>query len=182
MTESTDDTERLVAEVPPPLKERFRQMDGSITENVVEAMEIYAGEGQSDSKAAIERQISRFREQKRKGERMKNDAEEMIEEAEDGIDRLQAKLERLEASSASYEDDLDDLIQDLRENQRAVFEDHPSIERIAGEHGKTQQQVLDDLEERSDLNETYFTEGRPEETPMDEVDEDVPPWRRGDGA
>ena len=168
----SDGTERLDAHIPAELKERLRQGDSTQTEQVVEALEIYFGEQQSGSRAAIERQIQRYEEQKARGKQMKQDGEDMIQEAEAGIRRLNARLDSIQQSEATYGDDLDELLQEMEANEMAVWADHPSTVRIAREHDKATDTVMDDLEERSDLNETFFGEGAPEvdDTPEFDID------------
>ena len=165
----TDDSvSRINLNVPAELKERLKQGDDSQTEQVVEALEIYFGEEQTGNRAAIERQIQRYEEQKARGRRMVQDGEDMVKEAEAGISRLKARLESLEASKASYEDDMDELLAEMDENRTTVWETHPSVERIAREHGKPSSDVLEDLKDRSDLHESFFSQGAPEVD--DEID------------
>jgi chromosome segregation ATPase len=158
----SDDVERLDAHIPTELKERLRQSDSTQKEQVVEALEIYFGEEQSGNRAAIERQIQRYEQQKARGKRMKQDGEDMISEAESGIRRLKERLESLEQSKLTYGDDLDELLGEMERQEMAVFDDHPSITRIARAHDKRTATVLDDLRDRSDLHESFFSEGAPE--------------------
>lgn len=169
---SDENTARINLNVPADLKERLKQGNDSQTEQVVEALEIYFGEQQSGSRAAIERQIQRYEEQKARGKQMKQDGEDMIREAEAGIRRLNARLDSLQQSEATYDDDLDELLQEMEANEMAVWADHPSTVRIAREHDKSTSTVMDDLKERSDLNETFFGEGAPEvdNTPEFDID------------
>lgn len=172
---SDGNTARINLNVPADLKERLKQGTDSQTEQVVEALEIYFGEEQSGNRAAIERQIQRYEEQKARGKQMKQDGEDMVKEAESGIRRLKARLDSLEQSEASYEDDLDELLEEMEANEMAVWADHPSAVRIAREHDATTDTVMDDLKERADLNETFFGEGAPEvdETPEFDIDINV---------
>ena len=158
----TDDVERLDAHIPADLKERLKQSDDTQTEQVIEALEIYFGDEQSGNRAAIERQIQRYEEQKARGKRMKQDGEDMIREAESGIRRLKKRLEELEQSKLTYGDDLDELLDEMDRQEMAVFEGHPSIDRIARAHDKDAATVLDELRRRSDLHESFFTEGAPD--------------------
>ena len=158
----SDDVERLDAHIPADLKERLKQSDDTQTEQVIEALEIYFGDEQSGNRAAIERQIQRYEEQKARGKRMKQDGEDMIREAESGIRRLKKRLEELEQSKLTYGDDLDELLDEMDRQEMAVFDGHPSIDRIARAHDKDTATVLDDLRRRSDLHESFFTEGPPD--------------------
>jgi chromosome segregation ATPase len=158
----SDDVERLDAHIPSELKERLRQSDSTQKEQVVEALEIYFGEEQSGNRAAIERQIQRYEQQRARGKRMKQDGEDMIREAESGIRRLKERLEELEQSKLTYGDDLDELLGEMDKQEMAVWEEHPSIDRIARAHDKDRRAVVDDLRSRSDLHESFFTEGPPD--------------------
>lgn len=164
---------RINLNVPADLKERLKQGNDSQTEQIVEALEIYFGEEQSGNRAAIERQIQRYEEQKARGKQMKQDGEDMIKEAESGIRRLKARLDSLEQSEQSYEEDLGELLQEMEEQPMAVWADHPSATRIAREHDKSPSTVIDDLKERSDLNETFFGEGAPEVDDTPDFDYDI---------
>jgi chromosome segregation ATPase len=157
-----DNVSRINLNVPAELKERLKQGDDSQTNQVVEALEIYFGEEQTGNRAAIERQIQRYEEQKARGRRMVQDGEDMVKEAEAGISRLKSRLETLEASTASYVEDMDELLDEMNENRTTVWETHPSVERIAREHGEPADDVLKDLKERSDLHESFFSMGAPE--------------------
>ena len=157
-----DNVSRINLNVPAELKERLKQGDDSQTNQVVEALEIYFGEEQTGNRAAIERQIQRYEEQKARGRRMVQDGEDMVKEAEAGISRLKSRLETLEASTASYVEDMDELLDEMNENRTTVWETHPSVERIAREHGEPAGDVLEDLKERSDLHESFFSQGAPE--------------------
>ena len=157
-----DNVSRINLNVPAELKERLKQGDDSQTNQVVEALEIYFGEEQTGNRAAIERQIQRYEEQKARGRRMVQDGEDMVKEAEAGISRLKSRLETLEASTASYVEDMDELLDEMNENRTTVWETHPSVERIAREHGEPADDVLEDLKERSDLHESFFSMGAPE--------------------
>lgn len=159
---SDGNTERINLDVPADLKERLKQSDDTQTEQVVEALEIYFGEEQSGNRAAIERQIQRFEEQRARGERMKQDGQDMVKEAESGIRRLEQRLEELEQSKLTYGDDLDELLGEMEHQEMAVFDGHPSIDRIARAHDKDTTTVLDDLRARSDLHESFFTRGPPD--------------------
>ena len=158
----SDEKKRLDAHIPADLKERLKQSDDTQTEQVIEALEIYFGDEQSGNRAAIERQIQRYEEQKARGKRMKQDGEDMIREAESGIRRLKSRLEDLEQSKLGYADELDELLGEMERQQMAVFHGHPSIDRIARAHDKDASAVLDDLRARSDLHESFFTEGPPD--------------------
>jgi len=158
--------ERLHCHIPPELKERMDSSDESLKEQVVEALEIYFGEDQTGSRAAVERQIQRYQEQKARGRQMIQDGESMVDEAEAGIERLKSRLEQMEASDRSYEEDLDSLLEHMQEQTMAVFADHESVKRIARDHTKSVSTVLDDLQSRSELNGSFFTEG-PVESPDD---------------
>ena len=165
----TDGEERLDAYVPADLKERLRHADATQKEQVVEALEIYFGERNSGNRAAIERQIQRYEEQRSRAKREIQQGKQRLDEAEEGINRLKARLESLEASKASYEDDMDELLAEMDENRTTVWETHPSVERIAREHGKPSSDVLEDLKDRSDLHESFFSQGAPE-VDDDEID------------
>ena len=82
--------------------------------------------------------------------------------AESGIRRLKERLEELEQSKLTYGDDLDELLGEMDKQEMAVWEEHPSIDRIARAHDKDRRAVLDDLRSRSDLHESFFTEGPPD--------------------
>lgn len=158
---ASDETARLDAHIPARLKEKLRQADQTQTDAVIEALEIYFGEGAADSRAAIERQIHRLREQKANAEQRRQTAEEQIEEAEASIDRLESRLSSMERTAESYEEALDDQLASMRESRTSVFSGHASVQNLAREYDTTEEQILNDLRKRSDLHESYFTEGPP---------------------
>jgi len=153
---------RMNLELPAEMWERLDQNEDTKKGQIVEALEIFFGEEQSGSRAAIERQIQRFQEQRARGQQMIQNGEDMVQEAEEGINRLKTRLDEIEAASENYTETLDEQLSFMDDEGEAVFEGHPTVERIARDHGKTQSQVIDDMRERSSLNESYFTEGAPE--------------------
>jgi chromosome segregation ATPase len=159
----SNETKRTNVDLPLELWERLDQNDASKKDQVVEALEIFFGEEQSGSRTAIERQIQRFQEQRARGQQMIQNGENMVEEAEEGISRLKSRLDEIETADKEYTETLDDQLAHMKAEQQSIFEGHPTLERIAREHGKTQTEVLDDMKERSSLNNDYFTEGRPED-------------------
>lgn len=170
----SDETARLDAHIPVRLKEKLRQAEETQTDAVIEALEIYFGEGTAGSREAIERQIQRLTEQKAKAEQRKQTAEEQIREAEEGIARLRNRLDAMEHTAESYEDALDEQLAYMEENTTSVFVGHASAKRIARDHDRSEEEVVEDLRERSDLHPTYFTEGRPE---PGTAHQDSLPWR-----
>jgi len=158
----TDGKERLHCHIPTELKERMDSTDEAITKQVVEALEIYYGEDQTGNRAAVERQIQRYQEQKARAQQMIQDGEDLLKEAEQGISRLEDRLTQLEQHTRSYDDDLDELLSDMEDRQRSVQADSVSVQRIAREHGRSSKAVLDDLQSRNDLDESYFTPGSPD--------------------
>jgi len=158
----TDGKERLHCHIPTELKERMNSTDEPITQQVVEALEIYYGEDQTGNRAAVERQIQRYQEQKARAQQMIQNGEDMLEEAEQGISRLEQRLTQLEQKTRSYDDDLDELLSDMRDRGMSVQPDNMSVQRIAREHGRSAKGVIDDLQSRSDLDESYFTPGSPD--------------------
>jgi len=163
----TDGVKRTNIELPAEMWERLDQNSDSKKAQVVEALEIYFGEEQSGSRSAIERQIQRFQEQRARGQQMIQNGEDMVNEAEQGISRLKTRLEELNEADENYTDAIDEQLAFMEQQQESVFRGHPTVERIARDHGKTQSDVLTDMKARSSLNESYFTEGSPEqpETP-----------------
>lgn len=166
---TTDNGARLHAEIPDALKEKLRQADGTMTENLVEALEIYFGEAQADSRAAIKRQINRLEEQRARGQQLIQDGEDMVQEAEEGLQRLEKRLEELDGQTTSYDSALDDLLVDMTEEDMSVQPDHGRVKRLAKRFNKSRDEVFTDLKERSDLHESYFTPGAPEEPETDEL-------------
>lgn len=154
-----EEKKRMNLELPVVLWERLDQSSETKKGQIVEALEIYYGDKQGGSRAAIERQIQRFQEQRARGEQLKRDGNDMIEEAEEGISRLKSRLDELEASDQQYSDALDEQLDYMIEENEPIFEGHASLERISNNHGKTQSEVLTDLRERSDLDDSFFSEG-----------------------
>jgi predicted nucleic acid-binding Zn-ribbon protein len=168
---SDSEKKRMNLELPTEMWERLDQNDETKKGQIVEALEIFFGEEQSGSRSAIERQIQRFQEQRARGQQMIQNGEDMVSEAEEGISRLKARLDELEAASEDYDATIDEQLAFMADEDESVFEGHPTIERIARDHGKTQSEVLNDLRSRSKLNESYFTEGPPEMSDTPSVDD-----------
>lgn len=162
MSGDDQERERLDMLVPKETKERLRQSDSSMTDTVLEALEIYFGEEQTGNRSAIERQIQRYQEQKARGQQMIQNGEDMVQEAEEGISRLRSRLDQLEERQGDYDETLETQLEEMREEGISLFPGHVTLQRIAQEFDKDQGQVIQDLKKRSDLNDTYFTEGPPE--------------------
>lgn len=166
-----DQKKRMNLELPVEMWERLDQNDDTKKGQIVEALEIFFGEEQSGSRSAIERQIQRFQEQRARGQQMIQNGEDMVNEAEEGISRLKARLDELNAADEQYTDAIDEQLAFMEQQQESVFRGHPTVERIARDHGKTQSEVLTDMKDRSSLNESYFTEGSPEQPDTPSVDD-----------
>jgi len=162
MTRDDQDEVQLATEVPREYKTRLKRGDDTIKDQLLDALSMYFGEAEPESRAAIERNLQRFREQKAKGEQMVADGETMIHEADEAIENLESRLEDAETTDDDYAADLDDVIAQMRDAPMAVFPGHASITRIANTHGKSEQAVIDDIRERTDLDASHFGRGRPD--------------------
>lgn len=170
----SDGNERLNVVLPAELKERLKSGDDSMKSQIVEALEIYFGQGETSSRAAIERQIQRYEEKRARGRQMIQDGEDMVSEAEDALEALQIRLEKLERQDETYEEALDEQIEDMQDDGSfSVWEDHPTVERISRDHGKTPSTVIDDLKDRSDIDPSRFEQqlGRGDDEQLDLDDE-----------
>lgn len=154
----TDDEERLHAYIPAEYDRRLSQACESKKEQVVEALELYFGDAKT-SRQAIERQLSRMREKRAKGEQLVQTGEDMMHNAQENIDRLEEKLAQIEESVHSYDDALDEITAEMHNAQTSRFPEHAQIQEIAQTHDETPDDVISDLKERSDLPAQYFTPG-----------------------
>lgn len=169
----SESEERLNVILPAELKERLRSGDDSMKSQIVEALEIYFGQGETSSRAAIERQIQRYEEKRARGRQMIQDGEDMVSEAEDALEALHQRLDEMERKDETYEQALDEQIEDMCEGSYSIWEAHPTVERISRDHGKPASVVIDDLKARSDLNDSRFEEqlGQPDDSDLDLDDE-----------
>lgn len=154
--------ERLHVHIPEEYSEKLDRADETKKDQILDALSLYFGDEEPESRAAIERNIQRFREQKAKGEQMIADGEAMVREADEAIENLESRLEDVETTDDDYAADLDDVIDQMRDGPMAVFLGHTSITRIANTHGKGEQAVIDDIRDRTDFDESFFGKGRPE--------------------
>lgn len=161
----TDGKERVHCEIPADLKERLRQSEQSQTDTIVEALELYWGEEAMGTEASIRRQINRYREQKARGEQLVQSGEEMIKEANRGINNLQSRLDQLEASSREYDEALEEMLNWMEEHTRPIFVGMSRLDDLAAEFSRDPESIHEDLRDRSDLPEEYFSRGAIEETP-----------------
>lgn len=170
----SDGNERLHVHLPTELKERLKTGDGSMKSQIVEALEIYFGQGETSSRAAIERQIQRYEEKRARGRQMIQDGENIVSEAEDALEALNRRLTELERQDETYHEAVDELIEDMRDGSGySVWEDHPTIERISRDHGKRPSTVINDLKSRCDLDASRFEQqlGQPDDDQFDLDDE-----------
>ena len=166
--------DRINLNVPTDLKERLKQSDESQTKQVVEALEIYFGESQTGNRAAIERQIQRYQQQKARGQQMIQNGRDMVEEAEEGISRLNDRLEQLQHDNETYQESLTEVLDEMRDGKtHSVWEDHATVQRISRQHDKTPNTVIDDLKARSEFDESRFEQqlGKPDDDELDLDDE-----------
>jgi myosin heavy subunit len=158
-----EDRERLHAHIPTDLKERMRQDASSQTDVVIEALELYFGQAASGNEEALRRQLSRWKEQKARGEQMVQSGREMVEEAERGIENINRRLESMQEHSREYDAALDEELARMQEERRPIFEGVARLEELSGEFSKPESEILADLKARSDLGEQWFTPGVPEQ-------------------
>lgn len=167
----TDGCTRTNVDLPDVLWERLDSATDSKKEQIVEALEIYFGEEQTGNRAAIERQIQRYQQQKARGQQTLQDARDMVEEAEEGISGLNQRLEQIDQDEETYGESLDELLEDMQVDGYSVWEEHAQVQRIATEQGKPTSTVLDDLRARSDLDHSRF-EQQLHQTEDDDLDLD----------
>lgn len=154
----TDEETRLHAYIPEDQDRRLEQGEKSKKEQVVEALELYFGEGNSN-REAVKRQIARYKEHRARGQQLVQNGQEMVSEANERIAALEKKLESMEESVQAYDDAQDEILHKMQSERTSVFVDHAQIQEIAQNHDLTPQEVLADLKERSDLPPDYFTPG-----------------------
>lgn len=140
-----NDTERLVAEVPPELKRMLKQDERNIKDIVESAL--WREFGDEEYQALKRRKQTR----ERKVQRITHEIEDLKDErrsARREIERIQAKIEEYEQRQDTYEDLLTDL-EALLHDGVCVFEDHKKVKEAA-EVGNTQPEaVIDELKDRN---------------------------------
>lgn len=155
---TSDDETRLHAHIPVDQDRRLEQGEKSKKEQVVEALELYFGEGDSN-REAVKRQIARYKEHRARGQQLVQNGKEMVSEANERIAALEQKLESMEESVQAYDDAQDEILHKMRSERTSVFPSHAQIEEIAQKHDLAPEEVIADLKERSDLSPDYFTPG-----------------------
>lgn len=163
---TSNDEERLHAFIPQDQSRRLEQGDKSKKEQVVEALELYFGEGDSN-KEAVKRQIARYKEHRARGQQLVQNGREMVTEADERIAALEEKLATMEESVQKYADAQDDLLHKVQSERSSVFPEHAQIQEIAQTYDRTPTEVISDLKDRSDLPPEYFTPG-PIDDPTDD--------------
>lgn len=77
------------------------------------------------------------------------------------IERTEEQLEALGDPESEYKGHLDSILSNMRENGSNVFVGHGAIEDAARAGGKTQEEVIEDLKDMSDMKESRFETLRP---------------------
>lgn len=153
-TMSRENRETLYTEIPAEAKEIVDEQNVTNWEFVTEAIFEYAGGEQLDSVPALRRQINRMERDLRNLREEHRDLGKSIERKETRRSELKDRLHALEEEQQTTVEKLDALLDAMVDSEMNVFVGHSRVENIARfEYAKTddetQQQVLDDLQERA---------------------------------
>ena len=144
---SSDNRERLIAEVPSNLKQLVDADQRTNRDVVISALKRELG---SDETSRLEMQLEHRREQRQMFKKEIQGTQSKVASLNDEISALEDQLETIEDESDSYENALDDVLDEMVDEGTHVFDGHGSIRDIATDHNTDQPVVIDDLKDRAD--------------------------------
>lgn len=146
------ETERLVAEIPASLKYLVDEDDRTNKEIVIAALETELGVKTEDSMAVLDRQIKRL-ESRLEAEKDELDHHRnQVESIQTELGRVRDIREEKAENGGSYEDQLDDVLDDLEDaggeiEHLAPF--HNRIDDIRESHDRSNEEIHLDLQQRA---------------------------------
>lgn len=127
----------------------LKERDETIVDALNEAARQYLDLASMDNEAGLRRRLDDLDQRIEDWHERQLTAEEKIAELEAQRDVVVEKLEALEEESNSWEEDLDELLEDMQDGDMNVFSSHPRVDEIARSHDETPDSVLDALQDRA---------------------------------
>jgi chromosome segregation ATPase len=144
----SNDTERLVAEIPAELKQRV-DADPRTNKEVVEAA--LKTEFATEEEAAVQRRVDEKERRLSNLKSERNERDREINEVREELETLKNRLKSVDEMKQAKQDDIDMRLEELETVRMEIDESHPSVEGLARKHydGDTTA-ALEAMQERND--------------------------------
>ncbi len=127
----TEDTERLVAEIPAELKRRV-DADPRTNKEVVEAA--LKTEFATEEEAAVQRRIDEKERRLSNLKSERNERDREMNEVREELETLKNRLKSVDEMKQAKQDDIDMRLEELETVRMEIDESHPSVEGLARKH------------------------------------------------
>ena len=127
----SNDTERLVAEIPAELKQRV-DADPRTNKEVVEAA--LKTEFATEEEAAVQRRIDEKERRLSNLKSERNERDREINEVREELETLKNRLKSVDEIKQAKQDDIDMRLKELETVRMEIDESHPSVEGLARKH------------------------------------------------
>lgn len=138
-----EELERLVADIPKPLKERMKNDPRTIRDITTSALK---REYQTGDTAALERRIEEQHSRLNQLQQERNEREREISEAKDELERLEKTLKRAEQRSGDQLGEAVEAVSKLDDDQ--LTEDNPAVRNWASKVGVTPAELISEVRTR----------------------------------
>ena len=127
----SNDTERLVAEIPAELKQRV-DADPRTNKEVVEAA--LKTEFATEEEAAVQRRVDEKERRLSNLKSERNERDREINEVREELETLKNRLKSVDEMKQAKQDDIDMRLEELETVRMEIDESHPSVEGLARKH------------------------------------------------
>ncbi|MFC6720726.1 hypothetical protein [Halobacteriaceae bacterium SHR40] len=142
------------------LHEALRNLDEPIVDALNTAGRQYVDLASMDNETGLRRRLDDLDQRIEARNEQKLTIEEKIAELEAQRDVVAENLEKLKEESNSWEEDLNELLDDMQDGDMNVFSSHPLVDEIARSHDETPESVLDALQDRASERNLKMSESR----------------------
>lgn len=152
------DTETLYVEIPPSLKYLVDDDDRTNKELVIAALEKELGVSSEDSVAVIDRQVRRLEDEFEEERHAVRRRKDRLQEIKDKLERAREVREQKLETEASYEEALDDVLDDMEdENPPNLEATHPRLDGLREKYEMSNEEIHFDLQQRAAEQERPLT-------------------------
>jgi septal ring factor EnvC (AmiA/AmiB activator) len=138
-----EELERLVADIPKPLKERMKNDPRSIREITTSSLK---REYQTGDMAALDRRIEEKQSRIDQLQRERNEREREIAEAEDELKRLETTLQRAKENQSDGLAEAVNAVSKISNDK--LTEDNPAVQNWAEKVGITPRELITEVQNR----------------------------------
>lgn len=147
-----DGTETLYVEIPPALKYLVDEDDRTNKDVVIAALERELGVSSADSVAIVKRKIRRKEQRLQEHQEEAREAQDRVTRLKDDLDELRSLKDSKEDDAGTYEDRLDEILDDLEDADaplQHIDPYHSRLDELRVEYDRSTDEIHFDLKARA---------------------------------